>query len=486
MTSNIISEKYQNDGKLNGLSAFDKSLAPINGRYRSKSLSSDKLNNTNADRTAILEDVEDYHVTEKSETPGCLVANRIMDNGEVAMNGFKEGKASYGTDSATRGRRVIFCVHGNPSSGCCAVIENSPDGDPDRRNGSITEIERHCHRSRNEEIDKRARRKLIIASILCVVFMIGEIVGGYISNSLAIATDAAHLLTDFASFMISLFSLWVASRPATRRMPFGWYRAEVIGALTSVLLIWVVTGVLVYMAVQRVIYRDFDIDATVMLITSAVGVAVNLVMGLTLHQHGHSHGGGGHGHSHGSSNPVLNNKEGTDADVECTPAPAQHHQQNINVRAAFIHVLGDFLQSFGVLVAAIVIYYKPEWNLVDPICTFLFSVLVLITTFSIIKDTLLVLMEGSPRGVDFQDVANTFLSLPGVVRVHNLRMWALSLDKTALSAHLAIRTGVSPQKVLEQATRLVHDKYDFFEMTLQIEEFSDGMEDCSQCKMPQS
>ncbi|XP_022821773.1 zinc transporter 2-like isoform X3 [Spodoptera litura] len=400
---------------------------------------------------------------------------------------FKEGKVSYGTDSPARGRRVIFCVHGNPSTGCCAVIETSADGDDgEQRNGSISEVERHCHRSRNEEIDKRARRKLIIASILCVIFMIGEIVGGYLSNSLAIATDAAHLLTDFASFMISLFSLWVSSRPATRRMPFGWYRAEVIGALTSVLLIWVVTGVLVYMAVQRVIYKEFGINATVMLITSAVGVAVNLIMGLTLHQHGHSHGGGGHGHSHGGNNPVLNNKERADSDAESAASAHAHAQENINVRAAFIHVLGDFLQSFGVLIAAIVIYFQPSWSLVDPICTFLFSVLVLITTFNIIKDALLVLMEGSPRGVDFQEVANTFLSLPGVVRVHNLRMWALSLDKTALSAHLAIRTGVSPQKVLEEATRLVHDKYNFFEMTLQIEEFNDGMEDCSQCKMPQT
>ncbi|KAG6441915.1 zinc transporter 2 isoform X5 [Manduca sexta] len=415
-----------------------------------------------------------------------LCAN-MTDNNPLLH--FKDGKGSYGTDSPARGRRVIFCVHGNPSTGCCAVIETSADGDDiDRRNGSISEAERHCHRSRNEEIDKRARRKLIIASVLCVIFMIGEIVGGYLSNSLAIATDAAHLLTDFASFMISLFSLWVAGRPATRRMPFGWYRAEVIGALTSVLLIWVVTGVLVYMAVQRVIYKEFEIDATVMLITSAVGVAVNLVMGLTLHQHGHSHGGGGHGHSHGSSNPVLNNKkERPESDVESSSSHQhEHHTENINVRAAFIHVLGDFLQSFGVLIAAIVIYFQPSWSLVDPICTFLFSVLVLITTFNIIKDTLLVLMEGSPRGVDFQEVANTFLSLAGVVRIHNLRLWALSLDKTALSAHLAIRSGVSPQKVLEEATRLVHEKYNFFEMTLQIEEFSDGMEECSQCKMPQS
>lgn len=107
--------------------------------------------------------------------------------------------------------------------------------------------------------------------------MIGEIIGGYLSSSLAIATDAAHLLTDFASFMISLFSIWMATRPATKKMSFGWYRAEVIGALTSVLMIWVVTGILVYLAVQRVITRNFEIDSFVMLVTSAVGVGVNLM-----------------------------------------------------------------------------------------------------------------------------------------------------------------------------------------------------------------
>lgn len=97
------------------------------------------------------------------------------------------------------------------------------------------------------------------------------------SSSLAIATDASHLLTDFASFMISLCALWVASRPATRAMPFGWYRAEVLGALTSVLLIWVVTGVLLYLAVERIKNMTYTIDANIMVITSVVGLCVNVV-----------------------------------------------------------------------------------------------------------------------------------------------------------------------------------------------------------------
>lgn len=142
----------------------------------------------------------------------------------------------------------------------------------------LSSADPHCHDKTAEVgIDKRARRKLIIASVLCVVFMLVEVVGGVLAGSLAIATDAAHLLTDFASFMISLFSLWIASKPATKHMSFGWHRAEVIGATVSVLLIWVVTGILVYAAVLRVVNNDFELDAKIMLITSGVGVGVNIM-----------------------------------------------------------------------------------------------------------------------------------------------------------------------------------------------------------------
>ena len=187
----------------------------------------------------------------------------------------------------------------------------------------------------------RARRKLILASVLCLVFMVAEVVGGIWSNSLAIATDAAHLLTDFASFMISLFAIWMAARPKSQKMSFGWHRAEVLGAIVSVLMIWVVTGVLVYMAVIRLVTRQFEIKAEVMLITSGLGVLVNIIMGASLHQHGHTHGGGGghghdaeHGHSHG----------------------AHGDKENINVKAAFIHVIGDFLQSLGSMLKVEMVY----------------------------------------------------------------------------------------------------------------------------------
>uniref|UniRef100_A0A8D8GKJ3 Zinc transporter 2 n=1 Tax=Culex pipiens TaxID=7175 RepID=A0A8D8GKJ3_CULPI len=264
-------------------------------------------------------------------------------------------------------KSVIYCVHGKLARSCCGPLEEELD---------IRKIESHCHRPRLDGIDKIARKKLILASILCVIFMIAEIIGGIYSNSLAIATDAAHLLADLASFMISLFALWIAARPSTKRLSFGWYRAEVIGALTSVLMIWVVTAILFYLAVIRTIERNFELDGKVMLITSGLGILVNIIMGATLHGHGHSHGGStspnsSHQHSHGGGG-------------------GGHSQENINVRAAFVHVLSDFVQSLGVFIAALVIYFKPEWSIIDPICTFMFSILVLATTIAIMKDALLV------------------------------------------------------------------------------------------------
>ncbi|KAM4796012.1 proton-coupled zinc antiporter SLC30A2 [Rhinophrynus dorsalis] len=327
----------------------------------------------------------------------------------------------------------------------------------------------HCHSNRTQEDwyikeKEKARRKLYMASVICLLFMIGEVIGGYLAHSLAIMTDAAHLLTDFASMMISLFALWMSSRPATKTMNFGWHRAEILGALLSVLSIWVVTGVLVYLAVERLISGHFEIHGEAMLITSACAVAVNIIMGVTLHQtgHGHSHGAGSsHSHSHNS-----------------------REQSNPSVRAAFIHVLGDLLQSVGVLVAAYIIYFMPEYKIIDPICTFLFSVLVLITTLTILRDVLLVLMEGTPKGVDFNLVKDTLLAINGVKALHSLHIWALTVSQPVLSVHIAINENANSQMVLQEASSQLENKFHFHTTTIQIENYSDDMRDCQECQDP--
>ncbi|RLV88882.1 hypothetical protein DV515_00015184 [Chloebia gouldiae] len=305
--------------------------------------------------------------------------------------------------------------------------------------------------------------------------------GGYLAHSLAILTDAAHLLTDFASIMISLFALWVSSRPPTKTMNFGWHRAEILGALLSVLSIWVVTGVLVYLGAQRLLSGDYDIEGGVMLITSACAVAVNIVyvrpharggsppsppgpgcqqcparrMGLALHQTGH-------GHSHGAAG----------------------EQPNASVRAAFVHVVGDLLQSVGVLIASYIIFFKPEYKFVDPICTFLFSALVLGTTLTILRDVLLVLMEGTPKGMDFNAVRETLLAVRGVEAVHSLHIWALTAAQPLLSVHIAINAAASAQEVLEEASSRLQGAFRFHTTTIQVESYSEEMRDCRECQPP--
>jgi len=409
---------------------------------------------------------------EASDVPVQPNSNRlnVNTNERPITRSFSEGTAILKYSDDIKDNQKRLCLHGNDYNDCCGkTVQTAVAGSTDLQNDSHPG---HCHTNDLPTVDRKARYRLIIASVLCLFFMIGEIVGGYLADSLAIMTDAAHLLTDFASFMISLFAIYVATRPNSKRMNFGWYRAEVIGALTSVLLIWVVTGVLVFLAIQRIMNKDYDIKADIMLITSGVGVAVNIIMGATLHTHGHSHGGGSSGHSHSGE---AHAEEGVQH---------KHSGTNLNVRAAFIHVIGDFIQSIGVFIAALIIFFKPAWGIVDPICTFLFSILVLLTTFAIMKDTLTVLMEGLPKGVDFNDVHKTFFTIEGVVQVHNLRIWSLSMDKIALSAHVVVDPGTNPQDVLKRASQIVREKYSFFEMTLQIEDMKEEMNSCAECKLP--
>ncbi|KAI5091697.1 hypothetical protein C0J45_18903 [Silurus meridionalis] len=350
---------------------------------------------------------------------------------------------------------------------------------------------KHCHDSshayEDRELEKKlARKRLYIVSAVCLVFMVGEILGGYFAGSLAVMTDAAHLLVDFTSFIISLCSLWLSSRPATHTLNYGWHRAEILGALLSVFTIWLVTGVLVYLAVERLISDDFEIEGTVMLITSGCAVLANIIMAFTLYQsgHGHSHGGlgtHGHGHSHGKK---KNHSHSANYHSLENQGHMKKTQENASVRAAFVHVIGDLLQSVSVLVSALIIFFRPEYKIADPICTFLFSLFVLGTTITVMRDILVVLMEGTPAGMDYREVRERLLSIKGVKAVHNLHIWALTMNQAVLSAHVAIDDTAEPQVVLKEMTRYCFTAYSFHSVTIQLEQQSDQRPDCSLCQDP--
>jgi len=376
--------------------------------------------------------------------------------------------------------------------------------------------------------------------------------------------------------------LWLADKPATSVLSFGFHRAEILGALLSVLLIWGITGVLVFEAVHR-IHTPEDVDGRLMFCIAALGLAVNFIMGVILHQAGvgHSHGlGGGHGHSHGNSNKNNNEEQtkghghshnhghggsgggsghsherltseqkgkhghhfsehggsehdhghgehgehghgehghgehghshgdkskkyqkienhdqeenenaprrrdnsnkmerksiSTDEDhdlekqkIENCPEKNKKSQGNINVTSAFIHVIGDAVQSIGVMLAAALIWWNPSYRLADPICTFFFSILVLFTTLRLVKQSVSILMEGAPEGIEPVEVEEALNSIQGVREVHDLHIWSLSLGKPSLSAH--IFTSDEAQKVLECCQRVLAVRFGIHHTTIQIE-----------------
>uniref|UniRef100_A0A1I7VHN0 Zinc transporter 2 n=1 Tax=Loa loa TaxID=7209 RepID=A0A1I7VHN0_LOALO len=245
----------------------------------------------------------------------------------------------------------------------------------------------------------------------------------------------------------------MSKRPASQRMSFGWHRAEVLGAFISVFMIWIITGILVYMAIDRITSDSYHIDASIMAITAALGVFVNFIMAMLLYFGGHTHSHNGHAHLSHSAN--------------------SGNTTNINVRAAMIHVIGDLLQSIG-----------ESWSIADPICTLIFSIIVLCTTIYIIRDAMFVLLEGSPSSINFRTVFDSLEQINGVEKVHNLRIWSLTLDKIAISVHLEITPSANAQWILKQTTQMLRDQYNVVESTIQIEGYNPEKQDCNRCIPP--
>ena len=348
-------------------------------------------------------------------------------------------------------------------------------------------------------------KRLAIATAVALLFCVGEFVGGYFAGSLAIQTDAAHLLSDVAAFLVSIAAICLARSKASTVYSFGLRRAESIGALFSVLIIWVVTGVLIFEAVQRLseLLTDPDkkvIDGRLMFCVSGIGVLINILLMCILGgDHGHSHAGGhGHSHGHGPGHAHASASHGhaNAGNSHCaehghahasanhghvhTPASAEHGhahgsdsdcadhghtlhthagsshgsaprppspgastpQENINVRAAYIHAVGDLVQSIGVMIAGALIWYGSDhlgngrFQFADPICTFVFAILVLYTTKQVFADVIRTLMLARPVDLDTVALRHALLEIDGVVAVHNLHCFTVSDSMPVAMVHL--------------------------------------------------
>lgn len=233
---------------------------------------------------------------------------------------------------------------------------------------------------------QKSTRALKISLVIAFLFMALEIVGGIIAKSLVLISDALHMMTDAGTFLLSLSIIHISRWPRTSKMSFGYHRAEVLGALGNVISLWALCAVLVYEGIYRLIHPEI-VNAPLMLIIGAIGLCSNISMYFILHS---------------------------------------SKEESLNVKAAFIHVLGDLLGTVGVILSGILIW-TTKINRIDPIVSILFAILISLTSFRIFRKSVRILMEGAPEHIDPEEVKSRLLKLPVVKDIKDLHYLGLRI-----------------------------------------------------------
>ena len=333
--------------------------------------------------------------------------------------------------------------------------------------------------SKLKEENKVAMFKLKIISAVCCSFMIIEFICGYLAGSLAIMSDATHLLSDLAGFLISLFSLIVAMKPANKDFTFGYHRFEVLGALASILIIWGLTVWLLMAAIWRIQHPN-PIVGFLMVCIAAGGLLFNIIMNRVLAYNPVVNSmDDGMGAIKQNSEDEINFNTNNNLDepllnsIEDFGNEELKHNLNADdnpvIRVAYIHILGDMIQSAGVLMAALIIYFfqdtHPGVRIVDPICTFCFAIVVLCTTVPVSRDCFYVLLESTPRDLDIESLYNDLSSIDGVLSVHDIHLWNISIGRPSIALHIICENPKETLKIANQTCK----KYGIKHCTIQTE-----------------
>jgi cobalt-zinc-cadmium efflux system protein len=273
-------------------------------------------------------------------------------------------------------------------------------------------------------------RPLWFALGLTTVFLIAEVIGGLLTNSLALLSDAAHMFTDTAALGISLAAIRIGKRPADKLRTFGYYRFEILAAAFNAILLFLVAIYILYEGYQRLRHPP-EIQSGMMLAIAVLGLVINLISMRML--------SGGQEHS-------------------------------LNVKGAYLEVWSDMLGSIGVIIGAIVIRYT-GWGWVDSAIAVAIGLWVLPRTWTLLKASMNVLLEGVPEGVKLADVQAAILSVPGVASIHDLHVWAITSGKPSLTVHVVSSESPASWPVLLDRIRdVLEEKFDIHHSTVQIED----------------
>ena len=273
------------------------------------------------------------------------------------------------------------------------------------------DFDRGAHVHHREQADAGVSRALRTALILTSVFLVAEVVGGILSNSLALLADAGHMLTDVGALAFSLFVAWLARQPATPRRTYGYLRFEILAALLNGAALLAVSALIIWEALGR-LRNPEPVETGVMFIVAVGGLVVNIVAARLLH--------GSAGHS-------------------------------LNVRGAYLHVLSDLLGSVAAIAAALCARYF-GWLLADPVASILMTALIVRGSWKLVRESVDILLESTPAHIDVEEVRHALEAIDDVESVHDLHVWTLTSGVVAMSAHAVVREAAVHQPALEAMT----------------------------------
>jgi cobalt-zinc-cadmium efflux system protein len=278
------------------------------------------------------------------------------------------------------------------------------------------------------------RRALLITFALTFGYFIVEVVGGFITNSLALLADAAHMLTDVGGLALALFATWIAQKPATLAKTYGYYRVEILAALVNAVVLFLISLYILFEAYWR-FKEPPEVASLPMILIAVIGLGVNLAGMWIL-------------------------REGA--------------RESLNVQGAFLEVVSDALGSVGVIVAGIIML-ATGWYYADPIFSVLIGVFILPRTWRLLKQAVNVLLEGTPAHINLAEVEETMLEVDGVEKVHDLHVWTITSGIEALSTHVVLADNCDPKdsdQVLERLAALLKERFGIDHSTIQIEKSS--------------
>jgi cobalt-zinc-cadmium efflux system protein len=301
----------------------------------------------------------------------------------------------------------------------------------------MTEEHKHDHGHNHSHAGIGAgpwRLKVVLG--LTIVYMLAEAIGGFLSNSLALLSDAGHMLTDVAAISLAMLALWFASRPVTHQKTYGYYRMEILAALANGVALVVISLLIFLEAIQRIRAPE-AVRGLEVTIIGAGGLIVNGISASILHR---------------------------------------ASEENLNMRAAFLHVVSDAIGSLGAIIAGLLIWQK-GLLIADPLISMAIAILIVYSSWQLIRDAVNVLLEGTPAHIDVAAVIGAMRKVSGIIEVHDLHVWTISSGKDALSAHVTITAGASHKSVLDGLHECLRAEFNIGHLTIQVESADEAQDD---------